>query len=540
MRVPSSLRAGWLMPVLLSGVLLSAGAAQAKPKESKAAPVAASAPAAVAVPGAPDPKLRSQTFADYESQLSSGQKARAADALVAIVNDAALSPFHPEAYAKLGDLLLGLDLPYAATLAWRQGFVLAQDWDGETVGRGVPKAIETAQKVGDISVLQAPFSKNVGLARTEDVRGQMGYLAAREAFRQGSYGLAQGLLRLVKQGDPQFPQAKMLEGIVLNQQSKPETALTSFEAAGKAADKGSSADNKRFLEMLKLNTGRSYYASGNYPRAIQAFASVDRGSEFWPEAQFERAWAHFRIDDVNGTLGLLLSLNTPFFKNYYYPEADLLRIYSMFMICKFPQANTEIDIFRAKYGKLNDALKAWNGHSAEENFDAARKYRKDGDAGALPSMFWRSYATEERFGNSVQAVESADAELKRLKNVAANPFSEWARTAVKARRSELIDLEGSRIRDRIAAQQAQVDTMLNDSQIFTLDIMAMKTKLYEQAAASGKMPDVARTAKRDERVKRTFVEWPYEGEVWADEVGYYKVNTAPECPASLRTSVKGK
>jgi hypothetical protein len=73
-----------------------------------------------------------------------------------------------------------------------------------------------------------------------------------------------------------------------------------------------------------------------------------------------------------------------------------------------------------------------------------------------------------------------------------------------------------------------------------LDIMAMKTKLYEQAAASGKMPDVARTAKRDERVKRTFVEWPYEGEVWADEVGYYKVNTAPECPASLRTSVKGK
>ncbi len=526
--------------LIAGGLALCSPAWAGKARESKAAPVVEAAPAAPVTPGAPDQKTHDTVFADYDSQIASGQKARAADALVAIVADPLKTPFYGEAYAKLGDLLVDLDLPYAATLAWRQAFLVAADWDAEAVGRRVPKSIETADKVGDLAVLQGPFSKNVGIARTEDVRGQMGYYAAREAFRQGSYGLSLGLLKLVKQGDPLYAKAKMLEGIVLNAQSKPDTALTSFEAAAKAAGKENDADSARFGEMLKLNTGRSYYASGNYPRAIQAFASVSRGSEFWPEAQFERAWSHFRIDDVNSTLGLLMSLDTPFFKTWYYPEADLLRIYSMFLICKFPQANIEIDSFREKYSKLNDSLKAWNGHTPEENFDAARKYRATGDAGDVPAMFWRPYATEEKFGDSIKAVASATDELKRLKNVSANPFSEWARTAVTARRDELIQAEGSRIRDRLAAQQEQMQGMLNDSQIFTIDIMSMKTKLYEQAAAAGKMPDVARTAERDDRVKRNYVQWPYEGEVWADEVGYYKVETTPECPASLRQTVQPK
>lgn len=525
---------------LLALLLAPAPALAAKSKETAAPAPVEAAPSAPVIPGAPDAKTHDAVFADYDSQLASGQKARAADALVDIVKDPLKAPFQAEAYAKLGDLLNELDLRYAATLAWRHAFVTAQDWDAEQVGRRVPKAIEVADKVGDLAVLQGPFSKNVGIARTEDVRGQMGYFAAREAFRQQSYGLSLGLLKLVKQGDPLFPRAKMLEGIVLNAQSKPETALTSFEAAGKTHAGSKGIEAQRFSEMLKLNTGRSYYASANYARAIQAFATVSRSSEFWPEAQFERAWSHFRIDDINGTLGLLLSLDTPFFKNYYYPEADLLRIYSMFLICKFPQANIEIDLFRAKYAKLNDALKAWNGHSAKENFEAARTYRQAGDAGALPTMFWRPYATEERFGDSVKAVESANDELKRLKEVAANPFSEWATTAVTARREELIESEGGRISDRLKAQQSELEGMLSDSQIFTIDIMSMKTKLYEQAATAGKMPDVARTAERDDRVKRNYVEWPYEGEVWADEVGYYKVQTNPECPASMRQTVQGK
>jgi hypothetical protein len=522
--------------VLLLALLLAPGAvgtALAKPKGESAAP-AAPAPAASSAPSARDlaqaEKAHTAAFADYESQLATGQKARAADALVVLVNDPALIAFHAEAYAKLGDLFLGLDLPYAALTAWTRAFEAADDTNAADIGVYVPKAIATAEKVGDSAILEAPFSKNLALARTEDVRGKMAYLAARESFRNESYGLALGILKIVKEGDPVYPDAKELEGVILNQQGRPNDALVPFEAAKKAGrDKG-----VRFNDLVSLNMARSYYAAGNYPKAIAGYAAVSRGSEFWPQAQFERAWAHFRIDDINGTLGVLYSLNTPFFTDWYFPEADLLRVYGMFLMCKFPQADEEIAGFRAAYKPIDEALRGWGGKSPKESFALARRYVETGAHDPLPESILRPYASEERLLASIAAVKSADDELERMKAVAANPFTEAARSWVEARRDTLVDDEGKRIGARIDEQEAQIGQMLADTEIFGLDILRMKTQLYEQAASIGKMPNAARTVKRDDRVRKGWQEWPFEGEVWADELGYYRVDATPECPASMR------
>jgi tetratricopeptide (TPR) repeat protein len=522
--------------VLLLALLAApfAGTASAKPKDAPA-PVAA---AAAAAPTARDlaklEKARTDAFAEYETQLASGQKARAADALVALVEDATMAPFHAEAYGKLGDIFLALDLPYAAVTAWNRAFLAADDTNVADIGLHVPKAMETAKRVGDSAILEEAFSKNLALARTEDVRGQMAFLAAREAFHGQSYGLGLGMLKMVKEGDPSYPDAKALEGVILNQQGRPVDALTPFEAAQKAGrDRGI-----RFTDSLTLNTARSYYAAGNYPRAIQGYATVSRGSEFWPQAQFERAWAHFRIDDLNGTLATLHTLDTPFFESWYFPEADLLRIYSMFLMCKFPQANIEIDAFNEFYKPIHAALQGWTGKSDKESFELARRYAETGAHDPLPESILRPYGSEERLRASIAAVKSADDELERLKAVSANPFSDTAKSWVKERRKELIKVEGARISARIAEQEAQIGGMLADTEIFVLDILRMKTMLYEQAANTGMSLDAARTVKREERVRKGWREWPYEGEIWADELGYYRVDAAPECPAGMARGSK--
>lgn len=524
------MRRALLLALCLAPLL--GGDALAKPKKSEPQAAAAAPAAEVVSPkdAAKLEKARQDAFTEYASQLASGQKARAADALVALVNDAALAPFHGEAYAKLGDLFLQLDLPYAAVTAWARAFAATDETNVELVGRYVPKALETAKKVGDTAILQEPFSKNLGLARTEDVRGEMAYLAAKEAFHQKSYGLAIGMLKMVKEGDPIYPEAKALEGVILNQQNRPTDALKPFEAAAAA---GRDKDVK-FKDLVALNTARSFYAAENYPRAIQAYAMVSRGSEFWPQAQFERAWAHFRIDDLNGTLAVLYSLDTPFFEEWYFPEADLLRIYSMFLMCKFPQANVEIDAFRSGYKDTYTALQAWSGKNPQETFELVRTFVETGKVDPLPYAILRPYAEEERILSTIAAVDSANDELKRMKNVAANPFTEAAQEWVTLRKNQLIRAEGKRIRDRIAEQEAQIGTMLADTEIFTLDILRMKTMLYEQAANTGMSLDAARTVKREERLRKGWREWPFEGEIWADELGYYRVEAAPECPAGMR------
>lgn len=517
------------LSVLVALALLS-GPAQGRPAKPDPAPAPAStAPA----PALPDPKAHDEAFATYQSELASGQKARAADALVELLDDPARAPFHGEAAMRLGDLFAELSLPYAALIAYTRAFELSDDTNTPLIGERVPKAIALADEVGDLAILERPFSRNLGLARNDDVRGRMAYLAAREATRNGSYGMALAALKMVKAGDPLYPEARVLEGVVLNQQGRPDDALKPLLEAQKVArDK-----DQRFQDMLWLNIGRSYYAGKNFPKAIQAFAAVSRESDFWPEAQFERAWAHFRIDDHQGTLALLHSLDTPFFADWYYPEADLLRIYSTFLMCKFPASEEQIKLFEVKYRGLYEQLRAWGNRSPEEAFDAVRTFRDRGDPGPLPVAVLRPFRDEDRFAASMAAVDSANDELDRLKNASANPFSQRAREWVKARRDALIEAEGTRVKDRIAGQEAQLKEMLTNTQIFTVDILRMKTLLYEQAATIGKMPDAARDVGRQERLRKGWREWPFEGEIWADELGYYRVTATPECPASLRQSV---
>lgn len=532
-RRPPLVHAAVISLALLAGASAS-GPAVAKGREKDPAPAATSSVGSSAPASGVDDTARKAAFAEYEGQLATGQKARAADALVALVDDPARAAFHAEAYTRLGDLFGELSLPYAAAIAYAKGFDLADPTNVADIGQRVPKALEAAIKVGDRAVLQPAFAKNVGLARTEDVRGQMAYLAARENVRQKNYGVALGVIKMVPRGDPLYPEARALEGIVLSQQERWQDALTAFQDAQKAGG----AKGKEFLDLQTLNLARAYYGAGNYPQAMRAFAAVSRESDQWPEAQFERSWAHFRVDDYNGTLSLLMSLDNPFFADFYYPEADLLRVYSAFMMCKFPASKALVEDFITHYKPIQATLKGWQGKTAADAFEAARRFREKGETGDLPRMILRPWATEERFGESIAAVDSANDELNRLKNVAANPFSDRARQWVTDRRNALIGAEGRRIQDRVAGQEAQLAEMLLNVQLFTVDIQAMTARLLQQAAEIGKMPDAARTVQREDPVRKGWQEWPYEGEVWADEIGYYRVTTVPECPASLRQSVQ--
>ncbi len=518
--------------LLLAAVGLQHQPARAAKAAAKPAPTPVSAGAAR---NAPDADARTAAFAEYEAELASGQKARAASALVHLTEDSARAAFRGEAFAKLGDLLIELRLPYGALCAYVRAFEAADEFNIDEVGARVPAAIKLATELGDPMVLQRPFSKNLGLARTDDVRGQMALLAAREQFRQGSFGLAGAVLKLVAEGDPVYPDAKALEGVILAQQARHEDALTAFE---KALAAGRSRD-QRFKDLVALNTAREFYAAENFPRAIQGYAAVSRSSEFWPQAQFERAWAHFRLDDFNGTLALLLPLDTAFFKEWYFPEADLLRIYSMFYLCKFPEAATSIEVFTAEYKPLVTTLREVTALPAPELFEIVRTYVTKGDPGPLPERVVRPWAHEDRFLGALAALNSLDAEIARLKGADANIFSVRAKTWLDERREALVTEEGERVADRLRANRVELADWVGSAELFTVDLLRMKGHLYEQAALTGELAKPVASAERQERLRKGWREWPFEGEYWADELGYYRVTAPAECPAALRRDPTG-
>jgi xanthine dehydrogenase molybdopterin-binding subunit B len=70
-------------------------------------------------------------------------------------------------------------------------------------------------------------------------------------------------------------------------------------------------------------------------------------------------------------------------------------------------------------------------------------------------------------------------------------------------------------------------------EISKLDILDMETQMLNRAAQTGKMEDAKRQVRRNKRIRSGELVWEYQGEMWADEVGYYRVNTKSECPASM-------
>jgi len=469
---------------------------------------------------------RNEAFEDANTLAMDGNMAGSADAVMAVIDNPEWDMFDGEAHARLATMLKNFDLPYAALVAYTK----ALEADPEGVGSEANKAVELADVVGDQAILEPVFANNLGLDVDDATRSRMAYLAARENHRSGNLPTAAAMLKLVKPNDPYYPEAKALEGVILSLQDRHGDALAPLQIALAVGNRA-----KRegiFKSVVNMNLARAYYAAENFAQASYYWAQIERGDAKWLDAQFERAWAHFRLEDMNGTLGLLQNHVSPYFSDRYYPEAAMLRLYSLFLLCKFPEASAQLEAFQAQYRPQQQELMATASLSPAQLFDAVRRHI-EGQATDLPPMVSAAFENEDRIRDSIVAVTSAEEEMGRLRNVSANVFAQVASEWVSARRETIIANEGGRILNRIQAMEAELSEMLGNSDVTKLDLMQMEARLYERASFTGKLPESKRRVKRQVRARVQERLWDWQGEYWADEIGYYKIDTKPECPENM-------
>ncbi|TVQ92178.1 MAG: hypothetical protein EA397_07400 [Deltaproteobacteria bacterium] len=477
----------------------------------------------------------SEPFAQVEEALSKGQKTQAADALHEILNDASKSELHGQAWVKLAELLESFDMRYAALLA----YVEAIRADANGVKDHVGAALDLAVELGDERALGPVLADKVGLEVDDATRSRIALQAARHNAQDGNFGVALGVLMLVKNDDPSYAEAEALRGVVLAQQGRYNDALAPLltaQALGEKAGKGA-----RFRNVNTLNVARSYFGAENFPRAVEYYAKVERESDFWPQAWFEKAWAHFRYEDMNGTLAALMVHESPFYRSWHLPEADLLRAFAYFSMCKFNDATRSIDEFEEHYKPIHEQLV-----TATQGYDAAAGWNDGlaatrGETTRAPFGVLRSFTRDERFLGARDTLERADDELLRLQNVATHPFSQRAVALVQARREALIATEGARVVQRVEQARDELKDMLTNIQITRVDLLQFEAQQLERASQTGVLEQGDRIGRlRKMRKQRDARVWPWQGEYWADEVGYYQVLARPDCPEDLRPSTQAR
>jgi len=409
---------------------------------------------------------------------------------------------------------------YAATLKW-----LA------SLSRKLPESAGILKKIGKYS---QPQLEQPALTK---VRDELFYLLGRFHYSQGNFKEAIGLFSSVQRSSPFFARAKFMEGIthVRIYQAKP--AAKAFKTLLRAAREAPSTNEiKHFEELAILSMARVFYSVKQFKLSIKYYDMIEPESANWLQALFEQSWAYYQINDFSKSLGNIHTINAPYFEDQFYPESYILRAVIYFNNCLFKQSEEAIKEFNAKYPPLRKALKRilrrYKDPSDFYDISMKIKRRRAGlspDAGRLA----RSALADKTILKSFKYVHELDRELKQIQR--ADPA--WKATAVAGVVLQDLTLQRSLAQNE-AGQMAQRRVKRLSKEIQELIKQGIKVEyetingLKNKLEASLRNEQIVTKARRDQ----THIEpdeehlfWPFDGQYWRDELGYYKFRIKSHC-----------
>lgn len=425
-----------------------------------------------------------------------------------------------EAWVRIAEALA--ESPPLAVLAYARAF------EADPEARGAAAALELADRIGDLSIVALPLAARASSPGEGDTASLNALRIARALFRAGELSETATWLGRVDGDSPAFAEAESLRGVLLATRGKPAEALAPLQVAralGTTLEKGRLFDDK-----LVLNIARAYYADDNYGQAIYHYSLVPRDSIYWPEARFEKAWAHFRAGDAPGAIGELETHASPFFDSLWFPEAAMLQAQGLYVMCRYGSAIEEMNVYQERYEPRIEAIDRALGEVDEAGAVADVRSWLDGGSSTLPDYLLRPYRGEDRLGDALTALDAYRSAAERT-----NGFGDHADTlkgwAVE-RADALEKIEGGRILARIQRERKEASGMLADLELARIDILDRESRMYERAAATGQITPLDRKAelKKVARDKKGYRVWPFQGEYWLDELGWYTVTGRSMCP----------
>lgn len=367
-----------------------------------------------------------------------------------------------------------------------------------------------------------------------------------------------------------FGQALYIKGLVYFAQGQFDPAVKAFrEVVRMTNPRGGTVKNDKLREMAFFSLARIHYQFEQFRYAIFYYNRIQRDSEQWLEALFESSWAHFRLAEYEKALGNLVTLQSPFFQDEYYPEAAILKAITFYENCRFPEARAFLGEFEQSYGgvleeldrligegggvKTADASGARPGKpkSPTQLFDELTELERKVSEGrddasrsfALTARLLRLALSDKRVKGYREAIDEVDEELGRLQNLeapfAGGPTHGEIMVSVAKRREELVALAGTLLRDKLLAEK-QFLTDLNSKlvriqfEITKGEKETLEAKIAGQSQTTGTQDYVFLTAVDDERLY-----WPFEGEYWRDELGTYQYTLTRGCRPPADTTITG-
>ncbi len=411
---------------------------------------------------------------------------------------------------------------YAKTLQW-----LA------SLSQKLPESAGVLDKIGKYT------REDLDQPALESVRDQLFFLLGRYHYTKGNFKEAVGLFQALPEASEFYARAKFFEGITYVRQYQAQPAAEAFKAILRKAKEHPDKATQEFEELANISLARTFYSLSQFDKAVKYFDRVPTESADWLASLFESAWAQFQIDGDSKALGNIHSINAPFFENEFYPESLILKAVIYFQRCNYELAMAAVAEFNETYpGLKKDIEKVINKYPDNAAFYKYVLRIRRGESG-LPDRVQRAAEgalSDKTLVKTLDYVAELDRELHQVEK--SDPA--WKSTAIAGNILQDLTLQqslaqndaGTMARDRLKRLSTEIQELVKQALKIEYETLnAQKGVLEaslrsEQSVASGTARKNAEVVADDEHEK-----WPFDGEYWQDELGYYKSRIVNKCSA---------
>jgi tetratricopeptide (TPR) repeat protein len=433
-------------------------------------------------------------------------------------------------------------LKYSDTLLWLAK--LATD---------LPEPADIIERVGKYNEDQVARFNN---KEQQELFWQLNYLLGRYKYRNGDFPDSLRLFEKVDNNSKYYVQAQFFGGISNVQMHQSKPAVQAFQRILGAIEHGDVEveDEARMRDLAYLSMARTFYSASvkldettNQPTvdqtrlsaAVKYWNKVDVASEYWLDALFEESWAYFMAGDYSHALGNIHTIQSPYFPHSYYPEADVLRAVIYFSNCQYDDAFTIVAKFRSQYEPIRDELtktltRFKKGANQEEAFYTFLKDVRD-DKAALDAKIApivKTSLSDRQLLRSLQYVRLLEEENARFEKAPAtfkeSKVADIVKDSIHDARELAIRNAGDLARGRYERNLADLNEQLRNGQKILIDITAAQRNQLDQAI-QGSQTTVEESKANIVKPDDEHVIWPFNGEYWRDELGFYRQTITSKC-----------
>lgn len=383
----------------------------------------------------------------------------------------------------------------------------------------------------------------------------LNYLLGRYKYRKGEFQEAIRLFQRVGTGSEHYVHSQFFTGVSYIQLRKAVAAVKAFQRVETAVNEGAKVDDAdRMRDLANLSMARTMYSASiqldpetNVPEirsdalsaAVKYWDKVDEDSEYWLDAHFEAAWAYYMAGQYTRALGNIHTLKSPYFPKAFYPEAEILKAIVYFFNCDYERATTVVARFNVsttpKRDKLEKVLKKYKGENQSEAFYKFLIQVREGTANidAEIEPLVDSALSDRQLLRNISYVQFLEKEQQHFKesppSFQSSSVGSYVSETVAKARAKGVKQAGELA---ISRYQRYVDEMgehLRNGEKILIDIVAAQRNLLDQAIKEGQ---VSATDARIYGVVNPDDEhfiWPFNGEYWRDELGFYRQEVASAC-----------